>query len=197
MIVRLAVLLLFLAACRSHSSDVVMHNGASVNGPRLEIYTYGLANPDLDRAHFRVAQKWGFSHRTIAGCVVTAELLDSANRHNSAVEAALAKRHGADWKTRYERDVVAAMTIDMVMRTLALKNKTIVAAQRSLDHNGKGLLFEPTGNTSGHGFEVVAYTYDTWHGQPAYVTQYILNVDTLAKRADIKNSDRALLRLLD
>lgn len=173
------------------------HTAAFTPSGRLEIYTYGLADFGAERSRARVARKWGFSYRSIAGCVVTQELVDTANAHNRAVEAAIARQHGEDWKPRFESEVAAAMSLDSAISAAAMRNPTIADAQRHLDAEGKGLLFEPGEERADGQMEVYAYTYDDWQGKPAFVTQYTLAVDTAAASAEVVNNNRWLFRALE
>ncbi len=190
--------LLFLAACHGKKPDAPQHRIAlDTPRPKLEFYSYGLANFDGDRARFRTARAWGFSYRSIAGCEVSRELIDSAARHNRIVDAALLRKHGSGWKTQFEKEVEEAIVLDKALQRIAPKAAAIAAAQKTLDSQGKGLLFEPTGARAGSGFEVVAYTYDTWKGKPAYVTHYTLMIDTVADRADVVSDVHRLYQTLD
>lgn len=162
----------------------------------LEIYTYGLADFGAERSRARVARRWGFSYRSIAGCIVSQELLDTADRHNGAVEAALAQKHGADWEARFETEVADAMWLDSVISAAALRNPTLADAQKHLDAEGKGLMFEPGERRADGRYDVYAYAYEPWEGEPAYVTHYTLAVDTAAGRAEVVNNNRWLLRKL-
>lgn len=195
---RIILAVLFVAACHVKKPDAPQHRIAlDTPRPKLEFYSYGLANFDGDRARFRMARAWGFSYRSIAGCEVSRELIDSATRHNLVIEAALLRMHGAGWKARFEKEVEEAIVLDKALQRVAPKAAAIADAQKTLNSQGKGLLFEPTGVRAGNGFEVVAYTYDTWLGKPAYVTQYTMMIDTVASRADVISDERRLYQTLD
>ena len=75
----------------------------------LQILSYGLQRPWHQNARTLIAAKFGFSYRTIAGCVVTKELVDSANRRNTAVRKKLEQRYGPDFWARFEKEVKAEM----------------------------------------------------------------------------------------
>ena len=196
-----AFLLIFFASCRAKSQDVSAAVGhrpfISVQSAPLEIHIFGLANFGAERSRARVARRWGFSYRAIAGCVVTKELMDSAARHNSVVETALAQKHGAGWKARFENEVESAGAFDTIIQKAALQNPVIATAQRVLDGAGKSLLFEPGEVRADGRVEVYAYAYDDWQGRPSFVTQYTLRVDTSNGHADVVNDNRWLFRTLE
>lgn len=204
----LVLLILVSGFCYAQRSKVTQASAAAAiaargqaaaftpSGP-LEIYTYGLADFGGERSRARVARRWGFSYRSIAGCVVTQELLDSADRHNRAVEMAIARQRGADWKARFEAEVSSAMSLDSIISAAARRNATIAEAQRDLDAAGKGMLFEPGELRADGRLEVYAYAYDQWENKPAFVTQYTLAVDTAAARAEIVNDNNWLFRPIE
>lgn len=194
----LAAFAIALASCHIQSRHAPGKEVDSKPDTSLEIYTYGLPNFDADRARQRVAKRWGFSYRAIAGCVVSAELLDSATRHNNIVEAALVKRHGPDWYTRFQQEADATYILDTVTRSIVLKHPLIAGKSRSLDSQGKGLLIEPAGTrATGPVIDALAYTYDVWEGRRAYVVLYDLRVDTAARTAIIAGTTHRLFEYLD
>lgn len=194
----LAAFVISLASCRAQSRDTPTANTDSTASILLEIYTYGLPDFDGERARLRVAKRWGFTYRAIAGCVVTQELLDSADQHNQLVETAIAKRHGPDWKVRFEDEASAARHMDTLTRGIVFDNPVMRAASASLDSQGKGLLIEPTGiGRDGRTVDALAYTYDEWQGRRAYVALYELRVDTVARTTTITGTERRLFQYLD
>ncbi len=54
-----------------------------------------------------VAKRWHVEYVSVAGCLVTEGLVDSAQRNNAATEAALARRHGKDWRQRFDAEIAA------------------------------------------------------------------------------------------
>jgi len=197
-----AFALILLASCGNESRGGSPNSGDTLTLARkadtpLEIYTYGFASNGAGRSRACVARRWGFTYRTIAGCVVTKELVDSAAKHNSEVEKALAQKHGPDWKGRFESEVAEAITLDTMIQKAALQNSTIATAQKALDSAGKSFLFEPGEKSSDGRIEVYAYAYDEWKGKPAFVTYFTLWVDTSVGQADVVNSNRWLFRTLD
>ena len=195
-----ALLVPLLFSCGSDSSGIPVTDDAQKlkldTGP-LEFYTFGFANVGANPSRARVARRWGISYRSIAGCVVSQELIDSAHAHNRAVEAELAENHGADWKLRFEREVGEAAALDSIIQRATWKNPAIAAAQKTLDRAGAALLFEPGALATDSTVEVVAYAYDQWEGQPAFVTRFTVKVDTKSAEAEIVNNNRWLFRKLE
>jgi hypothetical protein len=70
-------------------------------------HTYGLVNGPGDASRALVARRWHIDYKSVAGCVVTQELIDSAKTHNARTEALLVKRHGTDWRRHFEADIRA------------------------------------------------------------------------------------------
>jgi hypothetical protein len=75
---------------------------------KLEYWTYGLPNPPYQqKAEEVISRKWGFSTKSVAGCVVTEGLLDSVKQHNLAVDKSLSAKYGKDWNDRYRKELEA------------------------------------------------------------------------------------------
>lgn len=92
-------------SCTAKAQEV----GRTTRDTSLQLLSYGLQRPWHQNARTLVAEKYGFSYKTIAGCVVTKELVDSANRRNIAVRKKLEQRYGPDFWSRFENEVKAEM----------------------------------------------------------------------------------------
>jgi hypothetical protein len=73
----------------------------------VSFHSYGLVRGGGDAPRAIVAQRWHIEYITVAGCLVTEGLIDSARRHNAATEAILVRRHGKDWQKRFDADVAS------------------------------------------------------------------------------------------
>ncbi len=166
-------------------------------GPKLEMQTYGESSFPDGGARARVARAYGFSYRAVAGCVVTKELVQDANTNNLRVDSILTQLHGTGWKERFEKDVLASYALEGRIRAAALANPEIAAAQKALNTEGKGLMFEPAAAGPDGTHEVAAYTYADWQGKLAYVTQYRLHFRPADSSVRILSTDRTLFRALN
>jgi len=96
----------------------------------VSFHTYGLVNGPGDAARALVARRWHIDYKAVAGCMVTQELIDSAKTQNAHSDAILAKRHGADWKQRFDADIKAEATRQQII-TKKLDSSAEVQALRS------------------------------------------------------------------
>lgn len=78
---------------------------AAADTTQVSFHTYGLVRGGSDAPRTIVARRWHIEYLTVAGCVVTEGLIDSARVHNERSEAILAKRHGSDWRRRFDAEV--------------------------------------------------------------------------------------------
>lgn len=79
---------------------------------KLEYWTYGLPNSVYQqKAEEVISRKWGFSIKSIAGCVVTQGLLDSVKQHNLVVDKSLSAKYGKDWNDRYRKELEAEVIL--------------------------------------------------------------------------------------
>ena len=73
---------------------------------RHTLLVYGLPpEPVYTNSQNVVGGKWGLEFRTIAGCVVTGEFVDSVDRVNSKTYSILEQKYGKDWQDRFYKEV--------------------------------------------------------------------------------------------
>lgn len=96
----------------------------------VSFHTYGLIRGGGDAPRAIVAKRWHIEYRSVAGCLVTEGLIDSAKRHNEQTEAVLARRHGNDWQKRFDAEVAAETTRQQLI-TARLDSSAEVKALRS------------------------------------------------------------------
>ena len=101
--------LFFLVAISLSCAAKAQKIGTVPTDTSVQLLSYGLQRPWHQNARNLIAEKYGFSYKTIAGCVVTKELVDSANKRNTAVRKKLEERYGHDFWPRFEKEVKAEM----------------------------------------------------------------------------------------
>ncbi len=103
---------------------------AAEDTAHVSFQTYGFVNGPGDAARALVARRWHIGYQAVAGCIVTQELIDSAKTHNAQAEAMLARRHGKDWRRRYEADIEAEQKRQRII-TAKLNRSTEIQVLRS------------------------------------------------------------------
>lgn len=80
---------------------------------KLTILEYGF--PPLDdylKVRRSVDSLWNIRHEIIAGCLVTSQFEDSVRFLNEKTYKLIAKKHGNDWKKRYEAELKESIESD-------------------------------------------------------------------------------------
>ncbi len=105
---------------------------------KLEYLIFGLP-PAADRqnAEAIVADRWGFSFKTVGGCVVTEKLTDSVAEHNHQIDLILERTHGKDWYTPFKKEVDKEMLVDKrVIALLSQEKRNINKANELITEDG-------------------------------------------------------------
>jgi hypothetical protein len=99
-------LFLLVFSCRSKIQEV---SKAPNKDTTLKILIWGLPDFYQQRAMEAVAKNYGFEYRSIAGCVISKSLEDSALKINERSFEILQGKFGNNWKIQIERKVHAFM----------------------------------------------------------------------------------------
>lgn len=103
---RILLIALLLISCNSQPQKVA-DNEVVVPVPKKDekfvFLSVGFPHPK-SAAQDSIRQKWGIEECNL-GCVVHDGLLDSVNKHNAKVEAALAAKYGKDWEAKYNKEI--------------------------------------------------------------------------------------------
>lgn len=97
----------------------------------LKLLTYGMGvRWDKEQSMSAIEKKYGFRRFSVAGCLVSKELVDSVNKHNDSIIRLLQERHGKDWKYRFNAEVDAlhkkeVKAIQLVKDYMVAHNTTI------------------------------------------------------------------------
>jgi len=81
----------------------------------ISYWRYGLIDVEKEFAASKVAQKYQFSFRSVAGCVLTKKVIKRIDRHNDEVSGILNKRFRGDWKKIFYPEVDSVYLIDQTI----------------------------------------------------------------------------------
>ena len=95
-------LFLLIFSCRGKIEQV---NEIPKKDTALKILIWGLPDRDQRTAMDLVAKNYGFEYRSIAGCIISKNLYDSALKVNDKSDKILRAKFGNDWKIEIERRV--------------------------------------------------------------------------------------------
>ena len=95
-------LFLLMFSCRGKIQQV---NKVANKDTAIKILIWGLPSRDQQIAMEAVAKTYGFEYLSIAGCVISKNLEDSARKINEQTFKILQAKFGKDWKIQIERRV--------------------------------------------------------------------------------------------
>ena len=95
-------LFLLMFSCRGKIQQV---NKVANKDTALKILIWGLPSRDQQIAMEAVAKNYGFEYRRIAGCIISKNLEDSAQKINEKTSEILQAKFGNDWKIQIERKI--------------------------------------------------------------------------------------------
>jgi hypothetical protein len=131
------ICLIVILSCSSKNTKGDGNNG---NDAIIRVLTYGYP-PHDDYQRSKVAKKYGFMLVPVAGCMITKELRDSAERINRLAFAKIKKLKGSNWPKRYEIDVLSEFKRDSSIISKIKKLDFIVSKNKELAKLGNGLHF--------------------------------------------------------
>jgi hypothetical protein len=157
---------------------------AFAQNEEMTYYTYGL--PAIERLNARdiVAERYGFYYRSIAGCVINEEMMDTVRPHNERIDKKLALRHGKNWRKKFDREVEAEYKrlkplTQAVNEYLASEETAALDKQLGLTETYKNTWLTPSAD--GRSYEVVV---SGLYGEN-FMELYTLSVDKKSKRVKL------------
>ncbi len=87
------------------------------------LQTYGLSRMSSAEkaAQSIVALKWNVSFQSVAGCLVSEQLIKSVKLHNDSVISWLNKKHGPEWRSNIERETPIELEREQIVTMLVRK----------------------------------------------------------------------------
>ncbi|MFK7785634.1 MAG: hypothetical protein AB8B56_10990 [Crocinitomicaceae bacterium] len=90
---------------------------------KFVLLEYGFPQEDeYYEVRSNIDKKWNISHKSVAGCIVSDELVDSVRIFNDQTHLRLVKAYGEDWNDRYSREL-----------TESFRQRQIVVRQQKVD----------------------------------------------------------------
>ncbi len=142
------------------------------------LQTYGLSRMSSaeDAAKSIVALRWNVRFQSVAGCMVSEQLIKSVKLHNDSVISWLNKKHGPEWRSTIERETPIELERERIVTMLVRKQ-----ARRDRQPVPKRLaLIYFTRLSPDHYLASVEEAYFR-KGKRKLVCQYLVNINT--KRA--------------
>jgi hypothetical protein len=148
---------------------------------KLRLLVYGLPDFKRQNAENVTAQKWGIEFYSVAGCLVTKELVDSVEKHNNTVKPLIIKKYGKDWSDKFDKEVDVEFQTEKKVTALIDQLNYIKKRQAEMEKEGNGLhyIMTPVANSTKYNASIQGW--GKWNGQDEWVTYYKLLVDYKAK----------------
>lgn len=172
-------------SCKSgvHKDDKQMNVDTT-----LKILTYGLPDDEQQAAMNAVAKKYGFHYFQVAGCVISKNLVDSADKENNRVYEILRQKFGKDWQSIFETEVATMIRLQANAEELVKDENYIIDKEKELDKDGNRLYYLIDPAEEQNLFTVKVYGMGLWNRESQPVLYYNLLVDLKNKRVTIKSS---------
>lgn len=98
-------LIAIIAICFSTGAVAQTHLLSPAVDSTYQILTYGLPDSDKFIARNTISEKWGIGFYAVAGCIVSKQLEDSADRINEITYKKIVAKYGSDWREKFDKEV--------------------------------------------------------------------------------------------
>lgn len=157
------------------------HSAKSKTKDLFTFYIYGLPDNSAEKAkaEYVVAKRWGIRFKRVANCVISKELVDSAEDHNREVRLRLRKKHGVDWKTKMDKEIANEMLAQKQILDLLKSDKGY--QQINNHYEKKGIYVDCWFDAKSNGiYDVALVTQDLVnnHSVSKEHAHYLINLQT-------------------
>jgi hypothetical protein len=122
-----------LSCCKKFDSNIHQHTIDS-NLVHFRLYTYG-GPPDIEyeNAKKTIAEKWGIQIRSVAGCMVNQDIIDSVFENNTIVSAAIERKYGNGWADKFNKEIQNESLRQTQLRKLIEADQDFVKKNKIVD----------------------------------------------------------------
>ncbi|MCF3110897.1 hypothetical protein LL912_19080 [Niabella sp. CC-SYL272] len=145
---------------------------AQTGKSKYRILVYGLPDFLRQNAEDVIANKWGIEFYPVGDCSTPQEIADSAEKHNTAIKALIAKKYGRQWSKRFDEEVDAEFAVQQKIAPLIDSIDYIKNKQAEMEKEGNGLHYYMTPIAGTTKYNVQVQGWGTWNGQSEWVTYY-------------------------
>ncbi len=136
----LIILTILIQSCNEQGKKV--DTSKTENEDTLLIY--GLPNMERQNSRNVIAKKWGIKFKSVAGCIVTDELVDSVKTVNDRVNKSIEKKFGKNWNDKFEREIEEEYEKEKKLTTVLDKIDFIKKKGDQMSKEGNGLHYYMT-----------------------------------------------------
>lgn len=163
---------------------------------RLTILEYGFPRTNEYRnAQATVGERWAIEFRSVAGCMVTQEIIDSVAQHNEQSHTQIIDKFGPDWREKFNKEVEVELVIQLQVRELIDSVRFIQQLDSTLGTKGNGLHYLLTQAGADLAYSVQVFGWGDWNGQSELLQYYLLQVDLKSETVEIENDVAELFNI--
>ncbi|REC50085.1 hypothetical protein DRF67_00630 [Chryseobacterium pennipullorum] len=129
-----------------------------------------------------ISEKWNIKHKEITGCIVDERLMRTTDRRNKKTFAAIEKKYGADWRIRYEEDILDAAVKQVDIMDVLITNTPFRDQLKKCNIEIDGVEKEVRLLSNSDLYEVFVHAYDQNYRKTGCCT---LHVDTKNRKVNI------------
>lgn len=149
----------------------------------IKILVYGLSAPIHSQVASIVAKEYGFSYYTVAGCIVTQELLDSVEVENKKSYEILGKRFGDNWREAFDEKVENMIAKYKRVSELVYSKSYVKELEQRLTNQNKYLEIDIQPVSNSTSFKVNLFEWEYVNDSSRQKLYYNLIVDPVAGSA--------------
>lgn len=150
---------------------------AQVSKEEFRLLTYGMPYVEKQNAENVIAKKWGIEFYSVGGCLVTQEVVDSAEKENSVIEPLIVKKYGKDWQDKFYKEVDSEFETEKKVTELIDQLSYIKKRHAEIQKVGNGLHYIMTPVANSTKYSVWVQGWGKWEGKDEWLTYYKLLID--------------------
>lgn len=147
------------------------------------ILTYGLPNMERQNSRNIIAEKWKIKFKSVAGCMVSEQLLDSVKTINGRVDKNLEKKYGKNWNQKFEKEIDEEYERYKQITAILEKVDFIKKRDEQMGIEGNGLDYYMTPiKNSPADYDVSVEGWSTIDNKDVWVSYYRMRVNCKTKK---------------
>lgn len=162
---------------------------AQNNDIEKTILEYGHPLPnEVINARATIAEKWGITFKSVAGCFVSEHLRDSIKNHNESTRSEISREFGIDWESKFEIQLENELEIQ-------LKARKLINSQAYMREGNKKYYLILSPGAVNNSYDVKAFNWGDWNGEEKLVVFYEIFVDVQNAFVLLRNDQKKLLEM--
>lgn len=154
----------------------------------VTILEYGFPRTnDYRNAQATVGERWGIEFRSVAGCMVTQEVIDSVALQNEQSNTFIIEKFGPDWREEFNEEVEEELVVQQEVRELIDSQDYIISLDSTLRAKRQALIYLLKAEDSDKVYSAIIFGSGEWTDKPVFFQYYLLQIDLMARTVEIEN----------